>query len=111
MRFTKKSQDLIQLINSNNKDIINISHQSTTDKSLIELYTNILESYNFVKNLNHNFYKITTKEIISSSEITKPNSFSSNSFPSKIMSHINETITSEITYQFSLYDRRTNYKI
>ena len=71
------------------------------------MYNDILNAYKYLQFLNQkgSYYTITTKKILSSSQISKPNNFNSNSFPELVRKHIDECSMSEITYIFSLYGR------
>ena len=107
MNITKKSTQLISFLQNNTY----IKHNKPTVKTktiLLELYSDILEAYNYLLSLkkkNKPWYSIKTKHIQSSFQISKPTSFSFNSFPKPVQSHINELAMVEISYTFSLFDR------
>jgi hypothetical protein len=103
MNITKQSRELIELFSKNNH--LNYDKQSNKTKTILrELYNEILESYNFCKKNIH--YKTSIKKVLTASQITKPLNFNSNSFPEIVRKHIDESIMSEILFDFSLYDRK-----
>ena len=69
-----------------------------------------INAYNYLiklrKNNGNNFYNIKTRKITNVSQIIKPKNFNSNSFPEEIRNHIDELSLSEITYTFSLFNRK-----
>jgi hypothetical protein len=73
------------------------------------LYHDILNAYNYLLNIKKtrgiNFYNITTKKIHSSTQIIRPKNFSVNSFPEEVRKHIDELSLTEISYNFSLFNR------
>lgn len=82
------------------------SNRILTNKTKIilqELYNEILNGYNYVK--QHKKYDISIKKINNVNDISKPQYFNSDSFPDIIRRHIDNTITAEISYTFSLYER------
>jgi hypothetical protein len=109
MNLTKKSKALIAFFMKNNC-INNISQTKNTDAIIMELYQEILDSHNYLSEIkkikNNNIYKINIKKISNISHISKPKNFGSNSFPEEVRNHINEMSLSEITYTFSLFDRK-----
>jgi hypothetical protein len=93
-----------------------INHDKTTNKThniLFELYDELMNAYNFLltikKNDRHNFYNITTTKITTVSQIPKPKFFNYKSFPEEIIKHIDKTSLFEISYTFSLYNRKINF--
>jgi len=107
MKLSKNSKRLM-LFFKNNKHINYIKQTQKTDKILTELYNDILNSYKFLINLKKtkgNYYNVNIKKIQTSIEITKPQIFNSNSFPQLVRQHIDESVLSEITYDFSLFGR------
>lgn len=111
MKLLKKSKQLMLFFEKNNK-IPPISHTFKTDSIVKELYHDILTADNFVETLKKtkgNYYNLTTKKIVSSKQIIKPNIFNSNSFPELVRKHIDEMSVSEIFYTFSILNR--NIKI
>jgi len=102
MNLTKRSRELM-LFFSKNKHL-NYDRQTNKTKTiLIELYNEILEAYNYCK--KHLHYKTSIKQIVTATQITKPLTFNSKSFPEIVRNHIDESTISEILYSFSLYDR------
>lgn len=110
MKLSKNSRQLM-LFFTKNKHINNIKQSKHTDIILNELYNDILNSYKYLNNLKQKgqYYTVTTKQVLTASQISKPQNFNSNSFPEIVRKHIDELTMSEITYHFSLYGR--NIKI
>lgn len=107
MTLSKKSKKLM-LFFTKNKHINYVDQTVKTKIILTELYKDILQAYNYLLSLkqsNHNYYTVTTKKIITSSQITKPQNFNANSFPQVVREHIDELSISEILYTFSLFGR------
>jgi hypothetical protein len=107
MNISKKSKLLMSFF-TKNKHIYNYSQTEKTKKKIKELYSDILEAYEFVLSLKKQkemFYNVKVKHIEYATEIIKPKNFNNNSFPSQIRSHINETSILEISYHFSLFDK------
>jgi hypothetical protein len=69
---------------------------------LRELYNKINEAYHYCKNLH---YRTSIKKIVNVSQIIKPLNFNTNSFPEIVMNHIDKTMISEISFNFSLHNR------
>jgi hypothetical protein len=89
-----------------------INHVSSTKKTnniLKNLYNDILNAYNYLlkfKNTNQSsLYPIKIKHIDNIFEIPKPSNFNANSFPNEIRTQIDEHATTELSYEFSLFDR------
>ena len=106
MKLSKNSKQLM-LFFTKNKHINNIKQSKRTDNILNELYNDILDSYNYLNTLKQKgqYYTITTKKVLTATQISKPQNFNSNSFPEIVRKHIDELTMSEITYHFSLYGR------
>jgi hypothetical protein len=105
MKLSKNSKDML-LFFTKNKHINTVNPSKRTNNILTELYTDIYQAYMFVNGLNHDdFYTITTKKIVHTSQISRPKTFNSNSFPDIVRKHIDEVAASEITYSFSLFNR------
>jgi hypothetical protein len=106
MKLSKNSKQLM-LFFTKNKHINNIKQTKRTDIILIELYNNILNAYTYLNNLKQKgqYYTITTKTVLTATQISKPQNFNSNSFPELVRKHIDELTMSELTYHFSLYGR------
>jgi hypothetical protein len=102
MNLTKQSRELM-LFFSKNKHINYDSQTNKTKTILRELYNEILEAHNYCK--KHVHYRTSIKKILSAAQITKPLNFNSNSFPEMVRNHIDESMMSEISFSFSLYDR------
>ena len=102
MNLTKQSRELIYFF-SKNKHLNYDRQTNKTNTILRELYNKILEAYNFYKEKIN--YKISIKKILTATQIIKPLNFNSNSFPEIVRNHIDESMMSEISFSFSLYDR------
>lgn len=108
MKLSKKSKLLMSFLTKNN--YINQSSQTrSTAKTLTELYSEILKSYNYLaslkKSYGEKFYNINIKHIQSALQITKPKNFNNNSFPIEVRNHIDTLVFSELHYSFSLFDK------
>ena len=92
-----------------NKYINHIDQTKRTDQIIESLYSDILNAYNYLLKIKQTrepkFYNITTKKIHSSTQITRPQNFNSNSFPEEIRKHIDELSLTELCYNFSLFNR------
>ena len=106
MKLSKNSKQLM-LFFTKNKHINNINQTKRTDIILNELYNDILNAYTYLNNLKQKgrYYTITTKTVLTATQISKPQNFNSNSFPELVRKHIDELTMSELTYHFSLYGR------
>jgi hypothetical protein len=106
MKLSKNSKQLM-LFFTQNKHINNVKQTKRTDIILDELYNDILNAYKYLLFLKQkgSYYTITIKKVLTSSQISKPQNFNSNSFPEMVRKHIDELTVSEITYNFSLYGR------
>ena len=107
MNLSKKSK-LLMTFFEKNKYTCHYTQSEKTKKIIKELYYDILEAYEFVLSLKmkkENFYNVKVKDILTTSDIIKPKNFNYNSFPLHIRNHIDEKSFSEISYQFSLFDK------
>ncbi len=106
MKLSKNSKQLM-LFFTKNKHINNIKQSNRTDIILNELYDDILNAYKYLSNLKQKgqYYTVTTKKVLTATQISKPQNFNSNSFPELVRKHIDELTMSELTYHFSLYGR------
>ena len=106
MKLSKNSKKLM-LFFTKNKHINKVKQSKKTDTIITELYNNIYEAYQYLNSIKQkgNYYHVTTKKILSASQITRPQIFNSNSFPEVVRNHIDEITASEISYTFSLYGR------
>lgn len=102
MELSKESRKLI-LFFSKNKYINYVKNTNKTNSILKDLYNEIQEANYYVKKQIK--YKYTIKKIQTSTQITKPLNYNTRSFPDIVRNHINEVMTSELCYNFSLYDR------
>jgi hypothetical protein len=108
MKLSKKSKLLMSFF-TKSKYINHIHQTQRTDKILTRLYHDILNAYNYLLNVKKtrgaNFYNVTIKKIHSSKQIIRPKNFSVNSFPEEVRKHIDELSLTEISYNFSLFNR------
>lgn len=109
MKLTKNSKLLMNFFIKNNC-VNHISQTKTTDGIIKELYNEMIHSYNYLIDLKRvkkdNFYNITIKKITSVSQIPRPKNFNANSFPEDVRNHIDHLSLTEISYTFSLFDRK-----
>ena len=112
MKISKNSKLLMSFF-TKNKYINHIDQTNRTDQIIELLYADILNAYNYLLKIKQTrgskFYNITTKKIHSSTQITRPQNFNSNSFPEEVRKHIDELSLTELCYNFSLFNR--NIKI
>jgi len=110
MKISENSKQLM-LFFTKNKHINHVHQTKRTNTIIKELYNDILTAYKYLLSLKQkgNIYNVTTKKILTATQISKPQSFNSNSFPDIVRNHIDELTMSEISYHFSLYGR--NIKI
>jgi hypothetical protein len=106
MNLTKNSKQLMSFF-TKNKHINKIKQTKRTQKIITELYNEILEAYNYLKTIKQNgkYYTVTTKKILTAKQISKPQNFNSKSFPDLVRKHIDELTMTEISYNFSLFER------
>ena len=108
MKISKNSKLLMSFF-TKNKYINHIDQTKRTDQIIESLYSDILNAYNYLLKIKQTrepkFYNITTKKIHSSTQITRPQNFNSNSFPEEIRKHIDELSLTELCYNFSLFNR------
>jgi len=106
MKLTNTSKQLISFFTYNNY-VEYITNNKKTNKILLKIYYDILEADSFLQNMKSkkNIYNISIKKINTSYEITKPTLFNSKSFPEDIRKYIDEMSYSEITYNFTLFER------
>jgi len=106
MKLTKNSKEMM-LFFTKSEHINNIKKTAQTDNILKDLYKDIYEAYEYLNNFKQNkkSYNISSKQIYTASQITRPQNFNSNSFPELIRKHIDKLTMSELTYKFSLYER------
>ena len=106
MKLSKNSKQLM-LFFTKNKHINNVKQSKRTDIILKELYNDIVNAYKYLIMLKQKgqYYTVTTKKVLTATQISKPQNFNSNSFPEIVRKHIDELTMSELTYHFSLYGR------
>jgi len=107
MKLSKNSKKLILLL-KNNKHINQVKQTSNTKSVLHLIYNDIVEANHFLNKLKRNndsYYDINIKKINSSYQITKPQTFNSNSFPEIVRKEIDELAQTEVTYRFSIFGR------
>jgi len=109
MKLSKNSKLLMNFFMKNNC-INHITQSENIDKIIIDLYKEIIDAHNYLLDLkrikNDNFYNVNIKKITNISQISRPNNFNSNSFPEEVRIHIDHLSLSEISYTFSLFDRK-----
>jgi hypothetical protein len=102
MKFTKKSSELMIFFYKYNY-LNNIDQTNKTRYTLSKLYTELIEGYNYVK--KKIVFMPEIRNIKNVTQVIKPKNFNAKSFPEKVRNHIDEYMTFEISYSFSLYDR------
>jgi len=109
MKLTKNSKLLMNFFIKNNC-IEHISQTKNTDEIIRELYDEIINANKYLIDLKRikkdNFYNISIKKITNITQIPRPQNFNSNAFPQDIRNHIDHLSLSEISYTFSLFDRK-----
>lgn len=110
MKLTSQSKKLIGFFAKNNNIRPSLKMSEKTKDIFIELYNNIFTAYEFLnkfkKNLSNSIYSFEIQKIISSKQILKPKQFNSDSFPEIVRQHIDEMSSVQLTYHFSLFDRK-----
>ena len=104
MKLTKQSKKLMLFFTKNK----HIKYQKMTNKTnsiLKKLYNELIEGYKYINQYNINKNKILIQKIHNSNQISKPQYFSSKTFPQIIRTHIDKIMMAEISYSFSLYER------
>ncbi len=106
MILSNKSKKLIShFIKQSKSDYIHATKQ--TDTIFTELYEKLFKSYIFVNRLDkESFFHITSKRIAKSSQITIPNGINLHHLPEDIKRRINQHSATEITYSFTIGERK-----
>jgi hypothetical protein len=108
MKLTKESNKLMSFFIKHNC-LIPIKQTKKTDSIFKKLYDEIVDGVSYISELKskmgHLFYKIKIVSITNISQIPKPTTFPSNTFPSQVRKHINEYALSSLTYSFNLFER------
>jgi hypothetical protein len=106
MKLSERSKKLMLFFTKNNH-IHPVKQNKKTQTILKVLYYDICDAYKFLNSLKQKgkYFSLTTKNLISSSQITRPKIFNSNSFPELVRKHIDDLAMSELSYTFSLYER------
>lgn len=106
MKLSKNSKQLMTFFTKNKH--INIKPQTKQTENIItELYEDIFDAYNFLNSLKEkrNYFTVSSKKILTATQISKPQNFNSKSFPEIVRKHIDELTMSELIYSFSLFER------
>jgi len=107
MKITDKSKKLMLFFTKNK--YINQDKQTKKTKSILkELYHDIFTAYKYLIKLKQQkkpYFNLNIKKIVNPNDISKPQSFNSNSFPDVVRDHILHLTAYELTYNFSLYGR------
>ena len=106
MKLSKNSKKLMLFFTKNNH-LHKKSQTVSTENILTELYNDNFDAYNYLLALKQkgNYFSVSTKKIVSATQISRPQNFNSKSFPQLVRKHIDELTMSELTYTFSLYGR------
>lgn len=107
MKFTTKSKQLIDFIKETNF-VSNIKHNKTTSNIFLHLYQKIFEAYQFLlkRKQQEPTYHLTTIKINNASQIIKPRKMNYSWIPIEIIKHIETHISIELSYSFSLFERK-----
>jgi len=110
MKLSEKSKQLMLFFTKNNH-IHPVKQNKKTISILKKLYHDIYNAYKYLIKLKQKgqYYTLTTKKLVTPTQITRPKLFNSNNFPQLVRHHIDHLAMSELTYSFSLYGR--NIKI
>ena len=107
MKLTNKSKNLISFFLKYNC-ILPIKHTNYLNNILTKFYTEIKNGVSYIIKQKHllgnSFYNLKIQKNIY--KIPKPISFSLDSFPKNVIEHIDENITTSLTYKFNIYDRK-----
>jgi len=107
MKFTNKSKQLINFI-SKTDFISNIKHTKNTSKILLQLYNNVIEAHQFLMDRKRlePIYQLSVKQINHPWEMTKPKKMKYAWMPLQVVQHIESQCSVELSYTFSLFDRK-----
>jgi hypothetical protein len=107
MKISPKSKKLM-LFFTKNKHIHQVRQTKKTQNILTELYYDIFEAYKHLIQLKKKlpYFSFTIQKIINANKISKPQNFNSNAFPDVVRKHIDLHSAYELTYTFSLYNRK-----
>jgi hypothetical protein len=110
MKLSEKSKKLMLFFTKNNH-IHPVKQNKKTMSILKKLYYDIYNAYKYLLKLKQKgqYYTLSTKKLLTPTQITRPQIFNSNSFPQLVRDHIDHLAMSELVYSFSLYGR--NIKI
>lgn len=108
MRLTKTSKSLMSFF-IENKCINHSKPNKKTDIILKHLYKEVKHANDFVNKKKSaegdNFYKLKITKTTTAIQIPKPQQFNADSFPREIRKQIDEHISYDLLYTFSLYER------
>jgi hypothetical protein len=109
MKLTNNSELLIHFF-LKKKCIEHKEHSKKTNKIIKKLYNDIYTGYKFVNDIKikneKNNYNVQIKKINNLNDIPKPKNMSLNGIPDNIKKIINDNSKTEISYTFSLFDRK-----
>ena len=107
MKFTNKSNQLIRFISETNF-IPSIKHNKTTSNILLQLYDDILKAYKYLleRKKTEPTYSLNVKQMKDPSEISKPKKMKYAWVPPEVINHIDSHCSIELSYTFSLFDRK-----
>jgi hypothetical protein len=107
MKISERSKKLM-LFFTKNKHINEVNQNKKTKLILKELYQDIFSAYKYLmqmKQKSSGYFSFSIKKVATASQISRPQSFNSKSFPDIIRNHIDHLAASELTYTFSLFGR------
>jgi len=111
MKYTKNSELLI-ISSLKNSCVTNEKFTNKTRNIFTQIYNEIINADKYLFNLKKTYKSLLYNPIIKKIEnvyhIIKPTTFSSHGFPKPIINYINENMVYEVSYTFSLLNRKIN---
>jgi len=109
MKLTKESEKLMSMF-IKNKCISHSKQTHKTDNVLRQLYTDMRDADELIeaekRRLGNSFYKLKVVDFKGNGVVVpRPTTFNANSFPDDIKNHIDQNISKELSYTFSLFGR------
>jgi len=109
MKITKESHKLMSFFIENNC-LIPLKQTKPQTALFKQLFNDISNGFRYIEDIKtkmgSSFYKLRITNITNISQIPKPTTFPSNSFPLEIRNHIDEYSLSLFTYSFNLFKRK-----
>lgn len=109
MRITNKSNMLMSFFFKNNC-LLPLKQNNKTNNILTKLYNEIKSGFIYINDIKSkmgvSFYNLNVENITNISQIPKPTTFPSNSFPNEVIKHIDKYSVCLLTYNFNLFNRK-----